>query len=448
MRLEQDQTNFNPKDEYAVSFPKFEWLSVQQRQALNDNAPFYITGPAGCGKSIVVLWKHINNIKSNKKSVILTYNVMLREFMKHCVLKTEGIPANSSHEILSLYKELREKPYWKIDNERNIKYCGYNPMCKNNPDQSGFCWCESKFQKYHENTYEIIIDEAQDFDVRALEILARNIRYICISADFDQQMYGGRIQNENTLLNLLGYFGKQINLHHLKEIFRYPLGIYNFVVSVVGKGRDRETLEYIEAKAQNDSLNNKLPLICDKIPEDREIEYLIKLLDVQRYKGTNVAILVPYSIRDRIKHNGIYQMDNNGNYIFNKQHKSAFCSVEYYVRELKERGAQCTFYINESDCKVTGLEYNESDFSKLHICSFKSAKGLEFDTVIIPKFEFIDVASNNQLKEYYVAMTRAKINLILLTKLDANDIIKLKNIDSRIYNKTTYEEKSYNETDF
>ena len=31
MRLEQDQTNFNPKDEYAVSFPKFEWLSVQQR---------------------------------------------------------------------------------------------------------------------------------------------------------------------------------------------------------------------------------------------------------------------------------------------------------------------------------------------------------------------------------------------------------------------------------
>ena len=84
----------------------------------------------------------------------------------------------------------------------------------------------------------------------------------------------------------------------------------------------------------------------------------------------------------------------------------------------------------------------------MHICSFKSAKGLEFDTVIIPKFEFIDVASNNQLKEYYVAMTRAKINLILLTKLDANDIIKLKNIDSRIYNKTTYEEKSYNETDF
>ena len=71
------------------------------------------------------------------------------------------------------------------------------------------------------NTYikEIVIDEAQDFDVRALEILARHIRYICISADFDQQMYSGRIQNENTLLNLLGYFGKQINLHHL--IFWY-----------------------------------------------------------------------------------------------------------------------------------------------------------------------------------------------------------------------------------
>ena len=243
--------NINPKDEYAVSFPKFDSLSVQQRQALNDNAPFYITGPAGCGKSIVVLWKHINNIKSNKKSVILTYNVMLREFMKYCVLKTEGIPANFSHEILSLYKELRERPDWKFDNLRNIKYCKYNPMCQNSPDQSGFCWCESSFQRYHENTYEIIIDEAQDFDVRALEILAKNVRYVCISADFDQQMYYGRIQNENTLLNLLSCFRRQINLHHLKEIFRYPLSIYNFVVSVVGKGRDRETLEYLEEKAQN-----------------------------------------------------------------------------------------------------------------------------------------------------------------------------------------------------
>ena len=69
-----------------------------------------------------------------------------------------------------------------------------------------------------------------------------------------------------------------------------------------------------------------MPLICEKIPEDREIEYLIRLLDSEPYKGTNVAILVPYSIRDRIKHNGIYQMDNNGNYIFNEQHKSAFCA--------------------------------------------------------------------------------------------------------------------------
>ena len=77
-----------------------------------------------------------------------------------------------------------------------------------------------------------------------------------------------------------------------------------------------------------------------------------------------------------------------------------------------------------------------------------SAKGLEFDTVIIPKFEFIDEATNNQLKEYYVAMTRVKTNLILLTKLEINNIAKLKNIDDRIYIKKTYEEKSYNEVDF
>ena len=86
---------------------------------------------------------------------------------------------------------------------------------------------------------------------------------------------------------------------------------------------------------------------------------------------------------------------------------------------------------------------------KVHICSFKSAKGLEFDTVIIPKFEFINDAKENELREYYVAMTRAKTNLILLTELEIKEIQRLSVLDDELYNLQTYtDEKSYDDVDF
>lgn len=54
----------------------------------------------------------------------------------------------------------------------------------------------------------------------------------------------------------------------------------------------------------------------------------------------------------------------------------------------------------------------------IHITTFKSSKGLEFDTVIIPNFE---TALSNVTKsritsnDYYVAITRAKRNLYLIS---------------------------------
>lgn len=63
---------------------------------------------------------------------------------------------------------------------------------------------------------------------------------------------------------------------------------------------------------------------------------------------------------------------------------------------------------------------NFNGLSGIHITTFKSSKGTEFDTVIIPEFERITWALANAPNitesDYYVAFTRAKINLILLCK--------------------------------
>lgn len=57
----------------------------------------------------------------------------------------------------------------------------------------------------------------------------------------------------------------------------------------------------------------------------------------------------------------------------------------------------------------------------LHITTFKSAKGLEFDTVILPnfhKFKEICGSYNAEWKDYYVAVTRARSNLYLISSYD------------------------------
>lgn len=54
----------------------------------------------------------------------------------------------------------------------------------------------------------------------------------------------------------------------------------------------------------------------------------------------------------------------------------------------------------------------------IHITTFKSAKGLEFDTVIIPNFHRINEILgrfNTEWQDFYVAVTRAKSNLYLIS---------------------------------
>jgi superfamily I DNA/RNA helicase len=89
---------------------------------------------------------------------------------------------------------------------------------------------------------------------------------------------------------------------------------------------------------------------------------------------------------------------------------------------LKMHGFKCAgrktrnFYFevdeNEQD-KFEGL-------GGVHVTTFKSSKGTEFETVIIPDFDsYTWNLSNSKVineNDYYVAFTRAKTNLFLICK--------------------------------
>jgi DNA helicase IV len=62
-----------------------------------------------------------------------------------------------------------------------------------------------------------------------------------------------------------------------------------------------------------------------------------------------------------------------------------------------------------------------TEMSGIHITPFKSAKGTEFDTVIIPEFDRYEWNIENRPRiagqnDYYVAFTRAKSNLFLICR--------------------------------
>ena len=60
---------------------------------------------------------------------------------------------------------------------------------------------------------------------------------------------------------------------------------------------------------------------------------------------------------------------------------------------------------------------NNCIIDNIHVTTFHSAKGLEFDTVIIPNFELF-----TPNKEYFVGITRAKTNLYFLSNNNHNNI--------------------------
>ena len=94
--------------------------------------------------------------------------------------------------------------------------------------------------------------------------------------------------------------------------------------------------------------------------------------------------------------------------------------------ELKSRGIN----VNVQMYKNIRDKFNKLDFSKddVKIVSFKTAKGLEFDIVLIPKFDRIYTTGEEaaDLNRVYVSMTRAfdELHLFYLTKNPKSGYIK------------------------
>lgn len=320
---------------YFFQLPLVTDLTIDQQMALDEIQPIAISGGAGTGKTVVSLWRHIQNIEVlGKFSVLVTFTKTLGYYL--------SMNLNIEHKNVYSLKQFPFTNNWKAK--------------------------------------EIIIDEAQDLTLETLKKIQMYADYISYGADFNQQLYQKTVTQGE--MKALFYINIEYNL---QQNFRNSYHILNFTKAVLTNFYiPQHTVE--ELYDSNEGIK-PIMFITDNF--DKEIAKIIEIINEFRSETHNIAILLPFG--------------NSGQE-----------SVEHYHQALHQNSILCSKYYNE-------MHTDNIEINNVHVTTFKSAKGLEFNTVIIPflnKFSnFIRRGFSTKVNEedYYVAFTRARRNLYLIS---------------------------------
>lgn len=222
---------------------------------------------------------------------------------------------------------------------------------------------------------EIIIDEGQDVEIEKYHTINNYTDNVCYGADKAQSLYDGCTPEElGELYPNNEEITLQKNFRNSKEILEFTKSIFPDI--------------FISQEAIENSRNTDvLPVM--KITgwdADDEIDTIMSIINDYQKPTENLAILVA-SQRDVDKYYNI-------------------------IRENLTEDIECSKFQSEHG--------NFSALCGIHITTYKSSKGTEFDTVIMPNFDRFDwlIKNSKEVNEedYYVAFTRTKTNLFLICK--------------------------------
>ncbi|MBO4806549.1 MAG: ATP-binding domain-containing protein [Paludibacteraceae bacterium] len=234
------------------------------------------------------------------------------------------------------------------------------------------------------NWSEIIVDEAQDLEI-GYYMDIRQYGSVSYGADDSQILYPNHCSKQADLESL---FPTNVS-YVLNKNFRSTQRIMQFARQAFPSA--------VISQRIIDSLNGNLgewPVLLisngDKYEtsNSKQDEAIVQIVNSYHSDAHNIAILVPFEKDVRVIES---VLNNRFNY-------SSYCGDDYY-----KTGHGCGRILN------------------IHITTFKSAKGLEFDTVIIPnfhKYREICGSYNTDWNDFYVACTRARSNLYLISNYD------------------------------
>lgn len=343
--------------DYYFNFPPITSLTLSQQSALNEPNAIALSGGPGTGKSFVSLWRHISNHKREDsiKSQLLTFTTSLAYYLK--------ASSNSESEEAAKYVDSTNRWFFNNATHRD----------------------------------EIIVDEAQDMPVefyenpQKLQVYSSNISY---GAD-DKQILKADAKKADGSFNL-GVCSPEGELqkifsntkYALDKNFRNTKGIlqfanYAFTDAFIPVNEINSCTESGEKPSFLVSEGN-LDLQNDNIKS------IIRQLNADEY---NIAILTPLNSTTGTSWQKL--------------------TAKYYYELLKDEFD--VSYYGHTEHAGVGL----TKMKNIHITPFKSAKGLEFDAVIMPCFNYYTYNFNKVgWRDFFVGVTRAKSSLFLFSECD------------------------------
>ena len=243
---------------------------------------------------------------------------------------------------------------------------------------------DSSFRFFHHHLWKyklkmpkadyIIVDEIQDFTREEIqEFINATRKHFLFFGDTAQSIYRQYGKQTMTIAQIAAMTG--LNTLQLFNNYRLPRPVAKITQDYVGV----DVQEYKEKVYQNKE--TELPHLIHFDNEQKQIEELLRL--VKDNVGRNIGILLP----------------NNPEVIRISQ-------------EFMDNDVECEFKYNKGD---NDFEYVDNlDFNTVlpKILTYHSAKGLQFDMVILPMYNGAN--DDESRKALYVAMTRTMHSLFVL----------------------------------
>jgi len=229
---------------------------------------------------------------------------------------------------------------------------------------------------------EVIIDEAQDLPVSYYEGLKRITSKISYGADDSQILYPNQSSKQSDLKKLFPVNTDCVldkNFRNTKQIIEFTKVAFPDI--------------YIPRGAIPDK-NGELPVLLIsngsryEKTNSKQDSSILQIINSFGGGTDNIAILVPWK-----------------------------SDVDVFENVIKDTINDYSIYYEDSVKFPNGC----GEIKNVHITTFKSAKGLEFDIVIIPNFhKYKEICGqfNIEWNDYYVGVTRTRSNLYLISNYD------------------------------
>jgi len=221
-----------------------------------------------------------------------------------------------------------------------------------------------EFFKERCNYEYIMVDEGQDLELSVYNLLKEITSNLSVSADNAQRVYEHGAIEENIVEVV-----PNLKKIELGQNFRNSFEIYNFAKEFVPnnpRANDKNMLEKFN------SINAEKPYVYLVSTLNRTFEVIKEIIDDNQ--GLNIGIL-----------------------------STDILTVNTYAKELSKDYDISSYTSNDKDVP-NGLK-------DILVTTFKSSKGMEFDIVIMPQFQFL---KEEELNQYYIGATRAKTELYFL----------------------------------